>query len=95
MSMNLFNSSLDSTRIRNGVVGLMLSEMNNGSPSYTPSVQMTTPATPLAPQTQPIVVVQPPAQYITVNSGIPYQGGSSSNYDSIRPGRNILSKSFF
>ncbi|XP_055299136.1 uncharacterized protein LOC129566866 [Sitodiplosis mosellana] len=87
MSINLFNSTLDKTRIRNGMVGLLLSEMNNGSPSYSPYVQITTPASPLAPQGQPIVVVQPPAQYITVNSGVPIQG--SSNYDAINPERNV------
>lgn len=92
MSINLFNTTLDSTRIRNGVVGLMLSEMNNQYPSYSPYVHMTTPTPPMQSQGQPIVVVQPPAQYITVNSNTPLQG---NGYDAIQPDRNSVCKLFF
>lgn len=57
-------------------------------PSYNPSVQMTTPVTAYGSyqpqQQQPIVVVQPPAQYITVNSGPPY-----SNYEPVRSTRTV------
>lgn len=93
MSINLFHSNIDKTRFRNGVVGLMLSEVNNRSIAYPPYGQYTTPA-PLTPPGQPIVVVQPPAQYITVNSGIPVQGGvGSSSYNMIQPDRNLGRKS--
>ncbi|XP_031624019.1 uncharacterized protein LOC116341221 [Contarinia nasturtii] len=91
MSINLLNSTLDSTRVRNAVVGVMLSEMGRQSPlPYTPSVQMTTPSSAFLPspqqqQQQPIVVVQPPAQYITVNSIPPYQ----NSYMPIRSAQNI------
>ena len=68
----------------------MLSEANNRSIAYPPYGEYTTPA-PLTPPGQPIVVVQPPAQYITVNSGIPVQG--SSSYNAIQPDRNFASES--
>lgn len=94
ISINLLNSTVDSARIRNGVVGLMISEMSNG-PSYHPSVQMTTPPSVAQPERQQIVVVQPPAQYITVNSIPPYD--KMPSYDKSYEGtarfeRNIQSK---
>lgn len=92
MSMNLFNSTLDSSRIRNGVVSLMLNEMNNGASSYFPSAHMAPPTPPLPPQGQPVVVVQPPAQYITVNSDMPFRGRS---YQPYHADRFIPSKSIF
>lgn len=88
ISINLLNSTVDSYRIRNGVVGLMLSEMSNRSPSYNPYMQSTTPSN--IGQAPGFVIVQPPAQYITVNSIPPYD--KSNDFGSVRYERNFPSK---
>lgn len=68
ISINLLNSTVDSSKIKNSVVNLMLTEMSQGLPSaYNPYPPRLT--TPPSMEKQNVYVFQPPAQYITVNAG--------------------------
>lgn len=76
LAISLTNSTLDQTRMRNAMSGLLMSEMAiaSGKPSIGPSVSYTTPPSSYYPQqsAQPIIVVQPPAQQIYFNGPPPY-----------------------
>lgn len=92
MSISLLNSTVDQTRFRNGVTGLLMSEMASGSPpSAIPSVQVNPiPSIPTpnayTPQ-PPVIVVQPPAQQIYFNQ--PSTGSDYGySYDTSRPERS-------
>lgn len=98
MSISLLNSTVDQTRFRNGVTGLLMSEMavSNGSPpSAIPSVQVNpTPNVPFQgaypssySQQTPVIVVQPPAQQIYFNQP-PTGSDNSYFYDTSRPERS-------
>lgn len=96
MGISLLNSTVDQTRFRNGVTGLLMSEIANGSPSSgVPPVQMNTP--PIGPypgpfpsafaQQPPVIVVQQPPQQIYINQP-PIGGDPGFSYDTSRPERS-------
>lgn len=88
ISINLLNSTVDADRLRNGVTGLLISEMANRSPSANSSAQMATPTSAIPISQQPsIIVVQPAPQNIYVNP----MPDRSYSYDTARPERNAPS----
>lgn len=99
MSISLINSTVDQTRFRNGITGLLMSEMaNSAGPSPYPSVYAGPSPTPvpIGPQgppfgmpipQQPVIVVQPPAQQIYFNAP-PFSNDHSYSYDTSRPERS-------
>lgn len=100
MSISLINSTVDQTRFRNGITGLLMSEMaNSAGPSIYPSVSVNGPPYPSPipqgsqgppfpmPFSQPVIVVQPPAQQIYFNQP-PSSNDRGYSYDTSRTERS-------
>lgn len=88
LAISVTNSSLDQSRLKNAISGLLMSEMAqaNGQPTLGPSVSWTTPPSSYSPSgQQPIIVVQPPAQQIYFGNG-PYDGTLNRPVRSPNPG---------